>query len=92
MKKTTIIVMLCLLTLSSHAQESCAWKGYEVKAENSYTYYNVRYASNPMDARHYDTERLRGEYLIDKVFGLAGSFVSYDKRNHHECSFTLLFI
>ena len=68
MKKTTIIAMLCLLTLSSHAQESCAWKGYEVKAENSYTYYNVRYASNPMDARHYDTERLRGEYLIDKVF------------------------
>ena len=41
------------------------WKGYEVKAENSYTNYNVRYACNPMDAKHYDTQRMRGEFLIE---------------------------
>lgn len=39
-----------------------------MKAENSYTNYNVRYASNPMDAKHYTTDRLRGEFAIEKVF------------------------
>ena len=39
-----------------------------MKAENAYTNYNVRYASNPMDAKHYTTDRLRGEYAIEKVF------------------------
>ena len=41
--------------------------GYEVKAENAYTNYNVRYASNPRDAKNYDTKRLRGEFAIEKV-------------------------
>lgn len=67
MKKTLLIAALCLAAFTAKAQ--CGgWKGYEVKAENSYTNYNVRYASNPMDAKHYDTQRMRGEYLIEKVF------------------------
>ena len=28
----------------------------------------VRYASHPMDAKHYDTRQLREHYLIEKVF------------------------
>lgn len=65
MKKTLLTIALCLVAGMGFAQE---WDGYEVKAENSYTNYNVRHASNPMDAKHYDTKRLRGEYLIKKVF------------------------
>lgn len=30
--------------------------------------YEVRYASNPTDFKTYDTERIRGEYLIDGLF------------------------
>jgi 4-deoxy-L-threo-5-hexosulose-uronate ketol-isomerase len=48
--------------------QNCQNKGYEVKAENAYTYYNVRWASHPEDAKHYTTSRLRGEYAIEKVF------------------------
>lgn len=32
------------------------------------TNYEVRYASNPEDAKHYDTARLRKEHLIEKLF------------------------
>lgn len=32
------------------------------------TNYELRYASSPRDAKHYDTERLRQEYLIETVF------------------------
>ncbi len=32
------------------------------------TNYEIRYASNPVDAKHYDTERLRKEFLIEKLF------------------------
>ena len=66
MKKTFVIATLCAFFVGAKAQ--CGWTGYEVKAENNYTNYNVRYASNPKDARHYDTKRMRGEYLIEKVF------------------------
>lgn len=62
-----MIAALCLMAFAAKAQD-CGWKGYDVKAENSYTNYNVRYSSNPMDAKHYDTQRMRGEYLIEKVF------------------------
>lgn len=30
--------------------------------------YEVRYASHPNDAKHYDTQRLRDEFLVEKVF------------------------
>ncbi len=66
MKKTLLTIALCLVAGMGFAQEN--WTGYEVKAENAYTNYNVRYASNPKDAKHYDTQRLRGEYFIEKVF------------------------
>ncbi len=32
------------------------------------TNYEIRYAANPADVKHYDTQRLRGEFLIDTVF------------------------
>ena len=32
------------------------------------TNYEIRYAANPDDARHYDTTRLRQDFLIEKVF------------------------
>ena len=32
------------------------------------TNYEVRYASNPTDAKNYDTARLRKDFLIERVF------------------------
>jgi len=32
------------------------------------TNYQIRYASNPRDAKHYDTQRLREEFLIETLF------------------------
>lgn len=55
-----------LSTVFASAQ-CCQNQGYEVKAENAYTNYNVRYSSNPKDAAHYTTARLREEYAIEKV-------------------------
>lgn len=59
-------IALCLMAGMASAQ--CCTKGYEMKQENSYTYYNVRWASSPEDAKHYTTDRLRAEYAIEKVF------------------------
>lgn len=66
MKK--LLLSLAVLFAAAAASAQGCWKGYEVKAENSYTHYTVRYACNPMDAKHYDTQRMRGEFLIEKVF------------------------
>ena len=57
-----------MVLTASQAFGQCGKCGYEVKAENAYTNYNVRYASNPVDAKHYTTDRLRGEFAIEKVF------------------------
>lgn len=59
-------IALCLMAQMGFAQ--CCTKGYEMKQENSYTFYNVRWASSPEDAKHYTTDRLRAEYAIEKVF------------------------
>ena len=32
------------------------------------TNYELRYAAHPEDARHYDTQRLRRDFLIEKLF------------------------
>ena len=32
------------------------------------THYNLRYAAHPQDARSYDTQRLRKDFLIEKLF------------------------
>ena len=32
------------------------------------TNYSLRYASHPVDAKNYDTQRLRKEFLIDTLF------------------------
>ena len=32
------------------------------------TNYEIRYATNPEDARHYDTARLRRDFLVERVF------------------------
>lgn len=66
MKKIMLAAMMCSFSLLGYAQ--CGFKGYEVKAENAYTNYNVRWATGPEDAKHYTTDRLRKEYLIEKVF------------------------
>ena len=54
MKKKELLMagLLACSTLSSQAQ----------------TNYEVRYAHHPEDVKHYDTERLRKEFLIEKVF------------------------
>ncbi|MCH3991434.1 MAG: 5-dehydro-4-deoxy-D-glucuronate isomerase [Prevotella sp.] len=54
MKKSILTLLLCLIA---------GWG----MAQNAYTHYEVRWASNPRDAKHYDTERLRKEFLIQKV-------------------------
>lgn len=66
MKKTLLTSALLCFALAGFAQD--CFKGYEVKAENAYTNYNVRWATGPEDAKHYTTDRLRKEYLIEKVF------------------------
>lgn len=68
MKRTILATAFCAVALMASAQTCPASKGYEVKAENSYTYYNVRWASNPEDAKRYTTQRLRNEFAIEKVF------------------------
>lgn len=65
MKKTLMTLAFCLVAGFGFAQ--CGTKGYETKAENAYTNYNLRYASNPVDAKHYTTRRLRSEFAIEKV-------------------------
>ena len=65
MKKTLMTLAFCLVAGFGFAQ--CGAKGYETKAENAYTNYNLRYASNPVDAKHYTTRRLRSEFAIEKV-------------------------
>ena len=53
MKKVLLSFAMLLVAGAGFAQ--CCKSAYEVKAENAYTNYNVRYASNPMDAKHYTT-------------------------------------
>lgn len=53
MKKVLLIVTLILAMGTIHAQD--------VK-------YEVRYATNPKDFKSYETERLRNDFLIEKVF------------------------
>ena len=67
MKKLFITTTMCLAAFMASAQY-CENSAYEVKAENAYTNYNVRYASNPQDAKHYTTDRLRKEFAIEKIF------------------------
>jgi 4-deoxy-L-threo-5-hexosulose-uronate ketol-isomerase len=67
MKKQILTIALCLVAGWASAQH-CTEQPYEVKSENAYTHYNVRWASNPEDAKHYTTARLRKEYAIEKVF------------------------
>lgn len=67
MKKFMIALFLCLATVQGFAQ-NCKTSLYPMKSENAYTHYNVRYATSPVDAKHYTTDRLRQEYLIQKVF------------------------
>ena len=32
------------------------------------TNYEIRYAAHPEDAKHYDTQRIRRDFLMEKVF------------------------
>ena len=53
MKKVLITLALCLTVTFGMAQT---------------THCEVRYAANPVDAKSYDTQRLRKDFLIEKVF------------------------
>ncbi|MCH3994448.1 MAG: 5-dehydro-4-deoxy-D-glucuronate isomerase [Prevotella sp.] len=55
MKRKILTVVMCLMACWGMAQ-------------NDYTHYEVRWANNPQDAKHYDTNRIRKEFLIEKVF------------------------
>ncbi|MBM6992134.1 MAG: 5-dehydro-4-deoxy-D-glucuronate isomerase [Prevotella sp.] len=80
MKKTLLTMTLCLIAGYGLAQDT--FKGYEVKAENAYTNYNMRWATGPEDAKHYTTDRLRKEYLVEKVFApgeVNWTYTMYDR-------------
>lgn len=67
MKKLTTSIALLLFVLSSIAQT---------------TNYNVRWANHPADVKNYDTQRLRKEFLIDKVFApneINWTYTMYDR-------------
>ena len=51
MKKSIATMLLCIAALTASAQ----------------TNFEIRYAAHPADAKHYDTERLRKDFLIEKV-------------------------
>ncbi|MBV7441043.1 5-dehydro-4-deoxy-D-glucuronate isomerase [Weeksellaceae bacterium TAE3-ERU29] len=55
MKKKMFILWALFLTITVWAQEG-------------YTHYEVRYATNPKDAKNYDTQRTREEYLVPTIF------------------------
>lgn len=55
MKKNFLTLLMALAALTGMAQ-------------NNYTHYQVRQTHHPADVRHYDTERLRQEFLIDTIF------------------------
>ncbi len=81
MKKILLTATLGLLASSLWAQ-NCSMGGYEVKSENAYTHYDVRWAHHPEDAKHYTTDRLRKEFLIEKVFApgeVNWTYTMYDR-------------
>lgn len=47
----------------------CKQNRKSLKRKNMKTNYEIRYAAHPEDAKHYDTQRLRRDFLIEKVFG-----------------------
>lgn len=67
MKKMFFSVAMALMSLSAMAQT---------------TNFEVRWANNPEDAKHYDTSRLRKEFLIEKVFApdeVNWTYTMYDR-------------
>lgn len=67
MKKIFISVAMAFMSLSAMAQT---------------TNYEVRWANHPEDAKHYDTSRLRKEFLIEKVFApddVNWTYTMYDR-------------
>ena len=55
MKKSLLTIAFCLV----------AGMGF---AQNAYTHYEVRWTHHPEDFKHYDTERIRKEFAVEKVF------------------------
>lgn len=67
MKKIFVSMAVALMSLSAMAQT---------------TNYEVRWANHPEDAKHYDTSRLRKEFLIEKVFApdeVNWTYTMYDR-------------
>ncbi len=55
MRKSLLTIAFCLV----------AGMGF---AQNAYTHYEVRQTHHPDDFKHYDTERIRKEFAVEKVF------------------------
>ncbi len=67
MKKIFITAAMAIMSLSAMAQT---------------TNFQVRWANHPEDAKHYDTSRLRKEFLIEKVFApneVNWTYTMYDR-------------
>ena len=69
MKKLTLILAAMVLT-ASQAFGQCGKCGYEVKAENAYTNYNVRYASTERShgCQHKGSEDIRFSHVYVVYF------------------------
>ena len=85
MKKTILTAALCCFALAGFAQGCCS-KGYEVKAENAYTHYNVRWATGPEDAKHYTTYRLRIFSLLANVADVKSLVIHPATTTHSQLS------
>ncbi len=55
MKKSLLTIAFCLVAGM-------------VFAQNAYTHYEVRQTHHPEDFKHYDTDRIRKEFAIEKIF------------------------
>lgn len=53
MRKSLLTIAFCLV----------AGMGF---AQNAYTHYEVRQTHHPDDFKHYDTERIRKEFAVEK--------------------------
>ena len=67
MKKLFITAAVALMSMSAMAQT---------------VNYQVRWANHPEDAKHYTTDRLRKEFLVEKVFApneVNWTYTMYDR-------------
>jgi hypothetical protein len=67
-----VIIPQFIVTLPSKSfiiQINCVSLHSTNQTKTMKTNYELRYAAHPDDARHYDTQRLRRDFLIETPFG-----------------------